>query len=167
MIFQFRILSDENDAFVRDYRILYNATLLDLHNHICADLRFDPHAMASFFESDRQWNKLSEYTLMDMGIEEEGAAQIMSGVALNHLISENGDRLIYTFDIFGDRSLYLEMVGAHKSEDGAEYPCTTRSNGNPPAQFDMNALDSNLSVFDDVMEEFADFEGDENYDEDF
>lgn len=167
MIFQFMVLSDENDRFVRDYRILYNTMLSDFHNHICTDLGFDPCAMASFFESDRQWNKLSEYTLMDMGIEEDGAAQMMSRVALDNLISENGDRLIYTFDVFGNRSLYLEMVGARKAEDGVQYPCTKCSEGDPPAQFDLNAIDPALSVFDDVMEEFADFEADESYDDDF
>lgn len=166
MIFEFRMLSDENDAFVRDYRILYNATLLDFHNHICADLCFDPGAMASFFESDRQWNKLSEYTLIDMG-EEEGAIQTMSDIALNYLISDNGDRMIYMFDAFGDRSFYLEMIGAKKSDDGVQYPCTTRSDGNPPEQFVIDEFDSDLSIFDDVMEEFADFEGNEVYDDEF
>ena len=147
---------------MRDYRMPYNATLLEFHNHICTDLRYDPHVMASFFRSDRQWSKLAEYTLIDMGSEE--AAGIMSDIALDQLITQTGDRLIYTFDIFSDRSLYLEMVGVHKPEEGAQYPCTARSVGDPPPQF---ALEGESSVFDDIMAEFADFEGDESYDEEF
>lgn len=168
MIFQFRALSDENDRFLRDYQLMYNASLLDFHNHMCTDLGFDPTAMASFFLSDRQWEKLHEFTLADMGIEDtDEAPRAMESTTLQEVIGDNGDRLIYTFDVFGDRSLYLEMMGTYKSEEGAEYPRTVLAEGPAPLQFDarLTAGDED-SLFDDAMDEFGTFEGNELYDED-
>ncbi len=48
MVFRFRMLSDENDNFVRDYEVLYDTTLLDFHNFILRSLEYED-CMASFF----------------------------------------------------------------------------------------------------------------------
>jgi hypothetical protein len=170
MIYQFRALSDENDHFARDYQLMYNATLHDFHDHICADLKFDPESMASFFLSDRGWDKLREFTLQEMGDMGGDFGDMtpltMAGVTLHEIIENNGDRLIYTFDFFGDRSLYMEMTGVYKSDEGVNYPCTILSNGHAPDQFDADAtITDNDSIFDDAMDEFGEFEGDDNYDD--
>lgn len=168
MIYQFRALSDENDRFARDYQLMYDATLRDFHNFICADLGFDPESMASFFLSDRGWEKLREFTLFDMGGDFGDEAPLtMDGVTLHEVIEDNGDRLIYTFDIFGDRSLYMEMTGVYKSEDGAAYPRTILSEGDAPDQFDADAATGADSIFDEAMDEFGGFEGDDSYQDEF
>lgn len=66
MFFRFRMLSDENDRFVRNYEVLYDTTLLDFHRFILESLDYE-ECMASFFTADAHWNKLREFTLMDMG----------------------------------------------------------------------------------------------------
>ncbi len=169
MIYQFRALSDENDHFARDYQLTHNATLHNFHDHICTDLGFDPEAMTSFFLSDRAWDKLREFTLVDMGGDFGDEAPLtMAGVTLHEIIENNGDRLIYTFDIFGDRSLYMEMTGVYKSEEGAEYPRTILSEGSAPDQFDADAATSDDdSIFDEAMDEFGGFEGDDSYQDEF
>ena len=50
MVFRFRMLSDENDNFVRDYEVPYDMTLLDFHNFILRSLEYE-ECMASFFTS--------------------------------------------------------------------------------------------------------------------
>ena len=42
MVFRFRMLSDENDRFVRDYEVMYDMTLLDFHNFILSSLEYEP-----------------------------------------------------------------------------------------------------------------------------
>lgn len=169
MIYQFRALSDENDHFVRDYQLMYDDTLRDFHNFICADLNFDPGSMASFFLSDRNWDKLREFTLYDMGDGPDGqqATMTMEGATLHEVIEDNGDRLIYTFDIFGDRSLYMEMTGVYKSTSGEEYPRTLLSEGKAPGQFNAGETADDDSMFDEAMDEFEEFEGDDNYQDEF
>ena len=46
MVFRFRMLSDENDNFVRDYEVPYDMTLLDFHNFILRSLEYE-ECMAS------------------------------------------------------------------------------------------------------------------------
>ena len=54
MVFRFRMLSDENDNFVRDYEVPYDMTLLDFHNFILRSLEYE-ECMASFFTADERW----------------------------------------------------------------------------------------------------------------
>ena len=66
MIYRFRMLSDENDHFVRDFEMAADSTLLDMHEFIISMLNYDP-CMASFFKADDRWERQQEYTYMDMG----------------------------------------------------------------------------------------------------
>lgn len=118
MVFRFRMLSDENDRFVRDYEVLYDMTLLDFHNFILSSLEYEP-CMASFFTADDRWEKKREFTLMDMNDGSADAPETMERVRLGQIIHNNRDRLIYLFDLFGDRAYYLELTGACEAEKGA------------------------------------------------
>jgi len=93
MVFRFRMLSDENDNFVRDYEVPYDMTLLDFHNFILRSLEYE-ECMASFFTADERWEKLREFTLMDMDDGSEGAPAAMESVTLGQIIHNNRDRLI-------------------------------------------------------------------------
>ena len=41
MVFRFRMLSDENDHFVRDYEVPYDMTLLGFHEFITRSLGYE------------------------------------------------------------------------------------------------------------------------------
>lgn len=94
MVFKFRMLSDENDHFVRDYEVPYDMTLLGFHEFITRSLGYE-EGMVSFFTADKQWNRLREFTLMDMGDNSEDAPLPMADITLGQLIHNNRDRLIY------------------------------------------------------------------------
>lgn len=165
MYLRLRMLSDENDYFLRDYDISYEMSLLDLHNFICADLRYDAANMASFFLSDGNWERLREFTLIDVGVEGDDMPQPMSEATVGQILHHNGDRLIWLFDVFANRAYYLELTGAYKSESSDKLPRVNTSEGIAPDQFNaaMNVGDG--SIFDDIMDEFNDFEGDDAYDD--
>ncbi len=164
MILRFRMLSDENDAFLREYEMPYDATLLDFNDYICRNLHYDSD-MASFFMSDREWNKGREFTLMDMGFDEDMPAemadempQYMGDVSLGQIMHNNHDRLIYMFDMLAERAFYLELMGADVAQDGVTYPRTTASEAAAPNQYDAAAdSDDHGSIFDEVMSEFDEF----------
>ena len=61
MVFRFRMLSDENDNFVRDFEVMSSSTLLELHEFIISMLEYDP-CMASFYTADDRWDRIKEYT---------------------------------------------------------------------------------------------------------
>lgn len=170
MVFKFRMLSDENDSFVRDYEVMYDMTLLDFHRYICANLGYDPDNMASFFTSNQQWEKLFEFTLMDMGTEDgdsDNPSRTMDSVCLGQIIRNRKERLIYTFDMFADRSYFLELQQSTQADADVEYPRTCLSEGEAPDQFDPDAAGGYGSIFDEAMSEFNDFAGDESCDDEY
>lgn len=168
MIFKFTVLSNEDDNFLREYEIQYDADLLGLHEMICNDLEYDPSNFCSFFISNEKWEKGQEYTLVDMQEDDEGIVALpMEGTLLGQIIHNNRDRLIFMFDIFAGRSMFIELTEAKEAEDGVRYPRVVRSEGNPPSQLDAGSLISEDSPFDDIMSEFADFDGDDDYSDEF
>lgn len=57
VILKLRMLSDEDDCFLRDYEVPYESTLEELHDFICNDLQYEKIPESSFFEADREWNR--------------------------------------------------------------------------------------------------------------
>ena len=87
-------------------------------------------------------------------------------------------KLLYVFDFFNDRALFVEYVGEFKEEDDKEYPVCINSKGLPPKQVTFGGVArkkyNNLVVTDDdddddvVDEEVVDdeifFEGEDEED---
>ena len=167
MIFQLRMIYGGDEDFLRDYELPYDCSLLDFHRFICGDLGYDPMNMSSFFRSNERWEQEQEFTLMDMGGDIEGAPIAMEKVALGQILHQNRDRLIYVFDQLSGRAMFLELMGTVKSVPGVAYPQVSQSEGVPPP--DLLELEDNPdgSLFDEVMDDFLDFEGDELYDDEF
>ena len=89
----------------------------------------------------------------------------MERVMLGQLIHENRDRLIYLFDMLNNRALYLELVEAKRPEAGMEYPRVAFEHAPAPNQYDPEANEDEGSIFEQMMDDFGDFEGDDNYDD--
>lgn len=164
MVLRFRMLSDENDHFVRDYEVAYDMTLLNFHELITRSLNYD-EGMASFFTADKNWQRLREFTPVDMEENAPDAPLPMADVTLGQIIHNNRDRLIYQFDILGDRAYYLELVEAKEPQKGLEYPRVAFEQGPAPNQYDPSANEEGGSIFDEVMSDFNEFEGDESYED--
>ena len=166
MVFRFRVLSDENDYFVRDIEVEDDINLLELHRFICKTVDFDPKEIASFFMSDRHWERGREFTLLDMSEEERDDSPVaMESVNLGQIIRKRGDRLIYMFDFMSERALFMELTGSNKADPAVKYPRVIHSGGDAPDQFDPDALIGSGSIFDDAMDEFDDFGDDDSYDD--
>lgn len=174
MIFKFRMLSDESDDFVRDYEVPYDMNLADFHAYVRDSIGYSPAEMASIFVSDAQWSKLREFTSVDMGLEEDteddNLPLPMERVGLGQIVREKFERLIYVFDIFAERQFFIELIESKFAEEGAEYPRMTAAAGEPPLQYDAvsgAAPADERSIFDEAMDEFGAFEGDDSYDDEY
>lgn len=173
MIFKFRMLSDEAEDFVRDYEVLYDMNLADFHTYVRESVGYNPAEMASIFTSDAEWEKLQEFTSVDMGLDgtdidpddDIQPPMPMEKVTLGQIIHEKFDRLIYVFDIFAERQFFIELLEAKFPEDGVSYPRIVAAEGEPPLQCRPGAEPAERSIFDEAMDEFGEFEGDDNYDD--
>jgi len=130
MVYKFVVLSDEDESFIREFEFLDNQTLLDFHILLQEELEFDKSQIASFYLANDKWEKEEEFTLLDMGT---GCSTIEDAV-LEEIIFKKNQKLLYVFDFFNDRALYIEYTGESKEEEGKEYPVCTNSKGAPPKQ---------------------------------
>ncbi len=147
MIFKFSILSPEAEDFLLDVELPYDLTLLDFNDLLLKTLQYNPSEMTSFFKSDIDWEKFQEFTLFDMGLEldpddfedydddEKPQSPIAMGDALlGKHITEKFDRLIYVFDMFNERELYIELIETKFPDESATYPRVVELKGTPPKQ---------------------------------
>jgi len=130
MVYKFVVLSDEDESFVREFEFLDSHTLLDFHNQIQDELEFDKSQMASFFMTTDTWEKEEEFTLFDMGT----GSSTMDLAVLEDIIFRKNQKLLYVFDFFNDRALFVEYTGEVKEIEGREYPSCTNSKGVAPKQ---------------------------------
>ena len=162
------MLSDENDNFVRDFEVSHEMNLRQLHDFIINSIEYDD-CMASFYTADAQWNPIQEFSQMDLGDEQfEGAPIAMDKVTLAELVVSEYNRLIYQFDMLTDRAFYLEVVSATQPNPQLEYPRVSFENARVPDQYDPDAVPADDgSNFEEMMDEFGEFDGDDNYDDEY
>ena len=170
LVLKFRMLSDENDHFIRDFDVPSDITLLQLHDFIVRSLGYDD-CMASFFTADDRWERLREFTLTDMGDtgDAEGNGPLPMGeVLVGQAIRRIHDRLIWLFDMFANRAYYLEVLDAVQPEEGRLYPAVTFEHAAAPDQYDPEMSDNDTrSIFEEMMGDYSDFEGDDSYDDEY
>jgi hypothetical protein len=153
MVYRFVVLTDEDETFVREFEFLDSHTLLDFHNTIQEELEFDKSQIASFYMATETWEKEEEFTLFDMG----AGSSTMENAVLEDVIFRKNQKLLYVFDFFNDRALFVEYVGETKEDENMEYPICTNSKGLPPKQVSFGGVArkkyNNLVVTDDEDDE--------------
>lgn len=163
IVYKFRMLTDENDHFVRDYEVPATMNLLELHNFIIETLEYEP-CISSFYTADAQWERLREFTTVDMGFEsedptsEEVAPQTMESAVLCEILRYMHDRLIYNFDLFASRAYFLELIEAKEVADPERYPRESFAHATPPDQYDPDASMEDGSIFDEMMDDFGGYD---------
>ncbi len=161
MVYKFVVLSDEDESFVREFEFLDQQTLMDFHNIIQEELEFDKSQMASFYLATDNWEKEEEFTLFDMGT----GSSTMETAVLEDIIFRKNQKLLYVFDFFNDRALFVEYTGEAGEIEDREYPVCANSKGIPPKQVvfggSSRKLYNNIIVSDDEDDEDDEPEVDE------
>lgn len=132
-IYKFRILSEDNDEFVRDIEIKSTQTFRDLHDAFLKAVSLDGRELASFFTSNESWDKIHEITLIDMtgdpdndsDEDEEPATSIMDNTKLSEFIDMDNNRLLYEYDFLNVKTFKFEILATSVVEKGIKYPRVT------------------------------------------
>lgn len=177
-IYKFRLLSDQNDEFVRDIEIQAIQTFEDFHHTIADCAPLYGSELASFHICDQKWNKLKEITLIDMlegqelDDEEDGKPLeetfIMKDSKIKDFINEPHQRLLYEYDFLNLSTLYIELLSVHKQKEEGIYPVCTLSKGNlkeeptPDMMLeeDQDLTEQLLQDFDELLDDTLDYKGD-------
>jgi len=130
-----RVIVDIEEDVFRDIIIGRTASLEDLHRGILAAFEFGEGEMASFFQSDEDWGRGREIPLMDMGMNDAGIPfPSMRTTAVEDMVSQANDRMVYVYDFLRMWCFYVEIVGLEEGET-PEYPLLAQEFGNAPDQY--------------------------------
>ena len=91
----------------------------------------------------------------------------MAGARLEDVLIHLHARLIYVFDPFSQRAYYIELIEAKEPEKGMKYPRLQFAHAATPDQYDPEEVDAGGSIFDEMMGDYNDFDGDDNYDDEY
>jgi hypothetical protein len=166
MIYVFKIISNENERFLREIEIDAEHTFCQLHEIIQNSCEYDPSQLASFFLADEEWDKGIEIAQLESNnnMISEPQQNLMKNIKLKQFIQNKNDKLIYNFDVFSDRFLFLELksIIMGKSKNAG---VITLSKGEAPNQLlDENLNELNLPVgtdsgeLDDMNEIYGDID---------
>lgn len=127
-IAKLRVILDTEQDVYRDIEISTDSTLLHFHNAILDAFGWNPGEMASFFESDENWDKGKEYSLMDIG----GDAD-MTVVKVEAIVQDTDSRAVYVYDFLRMWCFYIEPVSFEAAVPNIEYPQLSFEHGTPPS----------------------------------
>lgn len=168
MVFKFLLCSDEVDDFVREIQIDSEATFLDFQNAILDSVGYTKDQMTSFFICSDSWEKGQEITLVEMETSSEYDSYVMESTKLEEFVSDEGQRLIFVFDVMSDRCFFIEMQSIVSGS--LAQPLCSRSDGMAPVQIedvfgsDLNVVANDKDAFefdDDFLESYNDDELDD------
>jgi len=148
MIYKFVLISGEEEAFSREFELDEKNTLLEFHKAIQEELEYDNSQLASFFTASEKWEKEEEFTLFDMG----SNTTIMEDVIIDDIIINENQKLLYIFDLFNERALFIECIGEVDLIVGREYPICVQSQGMPPQQIILKGFSGPDINLDDLAE---------------
>ena len=132
MYYKLKITSIENPDFLRVIELDAQSSFADLHWMIQGCCLFASDQLASFFVAGDNYGKQTEITFLDYGI--NGAQTLIMGkTKLRDILSESGQRLLYVFDFFNDRSFYIELTEICMEKNLQDNKVTYK-NGDAPAQ---------------------------------
>ena len=161
MVYQFTLLSDESDIFLRVIEINADATFFSLHEAILKSVNYSPDQLTSFFLCADNWEREQEITLMEMDVASEYDNLVMDSTILEDYITDEGQRLQYVFDMMFERAFFIELreIITGKSLDKAV--CVLKE-GDAPEQ--VLAEEPQVVVGKTLLDD--DFYGDDDFDMD-
>jgi hypothetical protein len=140
MVYKFRLLSSEQDDFIRDFEVRSDHTFYELHVAIQKNCRYDTSQIASFFLCNSEWEKEHEITLFELSEEPDKDSLVMDNAIFSQHITGLKQRLLYVFDIFNERAFFIELVEIRDEVPSKSYPVCTLSQGSPPVQILMDEV---------------------------
>lgn len=156
MIYHFKIISPEAKNFKIELQIDGDNTFYTLHETIQKICSYQSHQLASFFIPNGYGKKAIEISLLDSGIN-GFPFYSMHRTRILDLVPPDTRFLLYTFDLFNDRSLMLELTGIYMEKNQNE-PLATLGDGDAPAQTleeEVEVGESSAQQEDEVFQDFG------------
>lgn len=126
------VLDTESDVF-RDIEIAADAPLLHLHAATLDAFGWEGMELASFYESNNDWDKGEEIPLMAMPELEGQTARDMESVTVIDLLPTLASKAVYVYDFLRMWCFYVEPLEWVEAVPGEGYPRLVMEFGVAPA----------------------------------
>jgi len=158
MLFKFKIISDKVEDFVLHLDADAKNTFFELHEAIQMACKYDPSELATFYLADEEWDKGLEITMFENRLSKPQSIRLMKQTALGDLLKDREDKLIYTFDMTNQKSLYIQL-NEIVMEEKLSSPIISYNRGIAPAQGLSNRYNADLLADQDsdLQNVFTDF----------
>ena len=160
MIYRFRVIldNDTEDDIFRDIEIYKTNSLEEFHETIINSFGFINNEMASFYISDNEWNQGEEISLFNFR-DESKEAKLMSSVAINQVINNENNKLIYIYDFLNMWVFLIELIEVSEEIKEINYPNIIFSKGELPEKAPEKKFESKK----DGIVDDEDYEDDNYY----
>ena len=160
MIYRFRVIldNDTDDDIFRDIEIYETNSLEEFHKTIINSFSFINNEMASFYISDNEWNQGEEISLFNFR-DESKKTKLMSSVAINQVINNQNNKLIYIYDFLNMWVFLIELIEVAEEIKGVNYPNIIFSKGVLPEKAPEKKFESKK----DGIVDDGDYEDDHYY----
>lgn len=167
--YKFRVLldSEKNEETFRDIQINQHDNFESFFRTIVKAFRFEGNQVASFYESNDDWDKGHEIALTDMRYSDDEDISIMKESQLVDFMHEPDQKFILVYDFLRMWIFLVELV--ETSPDDVIEPLITLSIGiAPPEDSKMMAEDMDFLEDEDELDDedaFGDDDFEDGYDE--
>ncbi len=139
MLFRIKLISDEVEAFLREFLIESDATFLELNRAILDSCGYPDDQITSFYLCDEEWERKTQVTREDMSLDGSSSYDediyVMESTRLNEFIEDEDQKLEFVYDPFAERMFYLDVVELIPGKHLA-HPELVRSVGEAPRQIE-------------------------------
>ncbi len=157
MIYKIRVILDTKEDVFRDIEIKEKQTLFTLYKGIISAFSLQGDELASFYESNDDWEQGKEIPLEDMS--DDGTDETMADFYIKEVFQEVGDRMIFVYDYLDLWTFFVELISVEDKPAVLNYPLTVYRFGSMPLKApkkDMEIID--LDEDEDMMSDEEDFD---------
>lgn len=152
------ILDWEKEDVYRDLLVPQKFNLEHLHLGIIRSFELEEGEMASFYQTDNNWNQGEEIPLMAFDPEQAS----MPDISIAEVFSKNGSKLLYIYDFLNMWTFYVEQIG--ESDEDLDQIKLVLKHGERPAEAppkNMQSDNDDEDLFGDLDSEDEDMDFDD------
>lgn len=178
-IIKFRMEQAFREHFVRDYEFSSDATLFDVNNFIREELGYDILDLTTISLTDKEGNIVKSYDTILVADEKSGELIdcTMSITRLSDIITSADCGLIWSIEVMdlendtdfsvSHTDYFLKPIDVMEPKPEFSYPRVAFAHGEPLGGDEDEDYEDEKSIFEEMMDDFGDFGGDDSYDDEY
>jgi len=163
VIYKIRVILDTKEDVFRDIEVRDKQTLFSLYKGIVSAFSLQGEELASFYESNKDWDQGKEIPLEDMG--DTGNDETMADFQISEILPNVGDRMIFVYDYMEMWTFYVEVISIEDKKAVFNYPLTVYRFGSMPLKAPKRSQDILDLEEDEIIDPEEDAEAEASFDD--